>query len=79
MLPIFQKKFVRELRDFSAASGSISCSAQGLSGAERRPNVRTEWEHINPTGDYLWRRDGGLRNRKLRPLRSQPLPLKFAS
>jgi hypothetical protein len=25
------------------------------------------WEHINLTGDYHWRRDGGLRNRKLRP------------
>ncbi len=23
------------------------------------------WEHINLTGDYHWRRDGGLRNRKL--------------
>jgi len=38
-----------------------------------------KWEHINLTGDYHWRRDGGLRNRKLRPLRSQPLPVKFAS
>jgi TnpA family transposase len=37
-----------------------------------------KWEHINLTGDYHWRRDGGLRNRKLRPLRSQPLPVKFA-
>jgi hypothetical protein len=36
------------------------------------------WEHIKLTGDYHWRRDGGLRNRKLRPLRSQPLPLGFA-
>ena len=33
-----------------------------------------KWEHINLTGDYHWRRDGGLRNRKLRPLRRQPLP-----
>jgi hypothetical protein len=32
-----------------------------------------KWEHINLTGDYHWRRDGGLRNRKLRPLRQQPL------
>ena len=38
-----------------------------------------KWEHINLTGDYLWRRDGGLRNRELRPLRSQPLPIKFAA
>src|SRR5262249_9808126 len=38
-----------------------------------------KWEHINLTGDYHWRREGGLRNRKLRPLRSQPLPVKFAS
>jgi hypothetical protein len=37
-----------------------------------------KWEHINLTGDYHWRRDGGLQNRKLRPLRSQPLP-DFAS
>jgi ABC-type nitrate/sulfonate/bicarbonate transport system ATPase subunit len=29
-----------------------------------------KWEHINLTGDYHWRRDGGLRNRKLRPLRN---------
>ena len=40
----------------------------------RRPYSRTSrhssWEHINLTGDYHWRRDGGLRNRKLRPLRS---------
>ena len=38
-----------------------------------------KWEHINLTGDYHWRRDGGLRNRKLRPLRSQPHPRGFAS
>ena len=31
-----------------------------------------KWEHINLTGDYHWRRDGGLRNRGLRPLRSSP-------
>ena len=37
-----------------------------------------KWEHINLTGDYHWRRDGGLRNRKLRPLRSRPLPTNFA-
>ena len=29
-----------------------------------------KWEHINLTGDYHWRRDGGLRNRKSRPLRN---------
>jgi TnpA family transposase len=29
-----------------------------------------KWEHINLTGDYHWRRDGGLRNRKSRPLRT---------
>lgn len=39
-----------------------------------------KWEHINLTGDYHWRRDAGLRNRKLRPLRSpvemlKPAPL----
>src|ERR1700730_14176797 len=36
-----------------------------------------KWEYINLTGDYHWRRDGGLRNRKLRPLRSRPLPTDF--
>lgn len=34
-----------------------------------------KWEHINLTGDYHWRKDGGLQNRELRPLRSGPLPL----
>jgi TnpA family transposase len=29
-----------------------------------------KWEHINLTGDYHWRRDGGLRNRKSRPLQT---------
>jgi Tn3 transposase DDE domain len=33
-----------------------------------------KWEHINWTGDYHWRRDGGLRNRKLRPLRTAFAP-----
>lgn len=28
-----------------------------------------KWEHINLTGDYRWRKDAGLRNRELRPLR----------
>ncbi len=28
-----------------------------------------KWEHINLTGDYHWRKDAGLRNGKLRPLR----------
>jgi hypothetical protein len=28
-----------------------------------------KWEYINLTGDYQWRKDAGLRNRKLRPLR----------
>jgi TnpA family transposase len=34
-----------------------------------------KWEHINLTGDYRWRPDGGLGNRKLRPLRAVPAPL----
>src|SRR5208283_3687790 len=33
-----------------------------------------KWEHINLTGDYRWSRDGGLRNRKLRPLRTAFAP-----
>jgi TnpA family transposase len=28
-----------------------------------------KWEHINLTGDYHWRKDAGLQNGKLRPLR----------
>lgn len=31
-----------------------------------------KWEHINLTGDYHWRKDAGLRNGKLRPLRVHP-------
>ncbi|MBI1852590.1 MAG: Tn3 family transposase, partial [Planctomycetes bacterium] len=34
-----------------------------------------KWEHINLTGDYHWRMDGGLRTRKLRPLRGLSAPL----
>ena len=30
------------------------------------------WEHINLTGDYVWRPDGGLRQGKFRPLRHGP-------
>jgi TnpA family transposase len=30
------------------------------------------WEHINLTGDYVWRPDGGVRNSRLRPLRLKP-------
>ena len=29
-----------------------------------------KWEHINLTGDYHWRKDAGLRNGELRPLKS---------
>jgi hypothetical protein len=29
-----------------------------------------KWEHINLTGDFHWRKDAGLRNRKSRPLRT---------
>jgi len=38
-----------------------------------------KWEHINLTGDYHWRRDAGLRNRRLRPLRSSDQALKLAA
>jgi TnpA family transposase len=38
-----------------------------------------KWEHINLTGDYHWRRDAGLRNRRLRPLRSPEKALKLAA
>jgi Tn3 transposase DDE domain len=30
------------------------------------------WEHINLTGDYVWRPDGGVRNSRLRPLHLKP-------
>lgn len=30
------------------------------------------WEHINLTGDYVWRSDGGIRSNNLRPLRLSP-------
>jgi TnpA family transposase len=35
-----------------------------------------KWEHINLTGDYHWRKDAGLGNRRLRPLRlpAKPVP-----
>lgn len=33
-----------------------------------------KWEHINLTGDYHWRKDAGLRNGKLRPLRTSGTP-----
>jgi hypothetical protein len=33
-----------------------------------------KWEHINLTGDYRWSRDSGLRNRKLRALRTAFAP-----
>jgi TnpA family transposase len=34
-----------------------------------------KWQHINLTGDYHWRKNAGLRHRRLRPLRSNnPLP-----
>lgn len=36
------------------------------------------WEHINLTGDYHWKRDGGLNNHRLRPLRTTALrPLAY--
>ena len=36
-----------------------------------------KWEHINLTGDYHWRPDGGLGDRKLRPLRALPAQLEL--
>lgn len=54
---------------------------------EHRRNVPDEllehlsplrWEHINLTGDYHWKRDGGLKNQGLRPLRiSATRPLAY--
>jgi Tn3 transposase DDE domain len=32
------------------------------------------WEHINLTGDYHWRNDGGVPRGKLRPLRTGLTP-----
>jgi hypothetical protein len=35
----------------------------------------SKWERINLTGHYHWRKDAGLRNRKLRRLRASKLDL----
>jgi hypothetical protein len=32
------------------------------------------WEHINLTGDYVWRQDRKIRSGKFRPLRPFPQP-----
>ena len=31
------------------------------------------WEHINLTGDYVWRQSRRLEDRKFRPLRMHPI------
>jgi hypothetical protein len=41
-----------------------------LTGSTAGMGFALKWEHINLTGDYHWHRDGGLRNRKLRPPRN---------
>jgi hypothetical protein len=50
---------LRHLRYFLATSDYL------------RTASRLKWEQIKLTGRYRWRRDGGLRNRKRRPLRVQ--------
>ena len=52
------------------AVGAIRERGRTVTGALLGHLSPLKWEHINLTGDYHWRRDGGLRNRKLRPLRS---------
>jgi hypothetical protein len=49
---------------------AIRQTGQIVSGETLAHLSPLKWEHINLTGDYLWRKDAGLRNRKSRPLRT---------
>ena len=49
---------------------AIRRTGQIVSGETLAHLSPLKWEHINLTGDYHWRKDAGLRNRKLRPLRT---------
>ncbi len=49
-------------------AGSIELRLRFAEAQSRGSRAFLKLEHIDVTGDYHWRRDGGLRNRKLRPL-----------
>ena len=49
---------------------AIRQTGQIVSGETLAHLSPLKWEHINLTGDYHWRKDAGLRNRKSRPLRT---------
>ena len=55
------------------AVAAIRQNGQTVSGETLAHLSPLKWEHINLTGDYHWRKDAGLRNRKLRPLRTNNL------
>ena len=51
------------------AVAAIRETGQAVSDETLAPLSPLKWEHINLTGDHHWRKDAGLRNGKLRPLR----------
>jgi TnpA family transposase len=51
------------------AVAAIRPSGQAVSDETLAHLSPLKWEHINLTGDYHWRKDAGLRDGKLRPLR----------
>lgn len=56
------------------AVAAIRLKGQSVSDEALAHLSPLKWEHINLTGDYDWRKDAGLRNRKLRPLRTGVIP-----
>ncbi len=50
------------------AVAAIRQTGQIVSGEMFAHLSPLKWKHINLTGDYHWRKDAGLRNRKLRSL-----------
>jgi hypothetical protein len=59
------------------AVAAIRQSGQAVSDETLAHLSPLKWEHINLTGDYHWRKDAGLRNRKLRPLNANVLVLRL--
>jgi hypothetical protein len=56
------------------AIAAIRQTGQAISDEALAHLSPLKWEHINLTGDYHWRKDAGLRNGKLRPLRAGVTP-----
>ncbi|HEY6270768.1 MAG TPA: Tn3 family transposase, partial [Terriglobales bacterium] len=52
------------------AVAAIRQSGQAVSNETLAHLSPLKWEHINLTGDYHWRKDAGLQDGKLRPLRA---------